>query len=106
MEPNEARRKPIRADAAWEDVLFVCGECRERSDGDAVPLRKWLKRELKAAGLKKRFRVVECGCLDLCPRHGVTLALGRELAGGGKKLRALREGDDPRIVLDWLSGPS
>lgn len=93
---------PTRADAGWDEVLFVCAECRARRDGEALPLRKWLRRELKAAGLKKRLRVVECGCLDLCPKRGVTLARGGELCGPGKKLRVLREGEDPRRVLDWL----
>ncbi|NKF23699.1 (2Fe-2S) ferredoxin domain-containing protein [Solimonas marina] len=99
--------KPIRAAAGWDDVVFVCGKCmrKMKRDDEAPPLRKWLKRELKARGAGKRLRIVECGCLDLCPKHGVTLARGRELGEGRKKLRVLRPGDDPQCVLDWLLDP-
>jgi len=96
-------RDPVRAAPPWDDVMFVCAKCMRRDDeGELSSLRKWIKRELKVRGLNKRIRVVESGCLDLCPKRGVVLALGSELAGEGKKLRIHRRGDDPRALLDWL----
>ena len=68
------------------------------------PLRKQLKQALKKRGAGKRVRVVQCGCLDLCPKHGVTLARGREL-GDTKKLRVVKNDDDLQMVIDWLLTP-
>ena len=83
--------------------MFVCANCARRNDRDApVPLRKWMKRELAERGLKKRIRVVEAACLDLCPKKGVTLAKGSELAAPDKKLRVHRRGDDREALLEWL----
>lgn len=103
METIDTKRLPIRAAPDWSDVLFICAECMRRGDDDELSsLRKWLKRELKSRGLKKRLRVVECSCLDLCPKRGVVLALGSELAADRKKLRVHRSGDDPQALIDWL----
>ncbi|NGY04723.1 (2Fe-2S) ferredoxin domain-containing protein [Solimonas terrae] len=99
-----ARRLPTRARASWDDAVFVCSKCmkRQKDEWRGPPLRKQLKQALKARGLGKRLRVVPCGCLDLCPKHGVTMARGSELRDAGK-LRVLRNGDDPRTAIDWLS---
>lgn len=99
------QRLPIRAASDWQDIVFICTECTHRSTDDEVAsLRKWLKRELKSRGLKKRIRVVECGCLGLCPRRGVALARGSELATTQhKKLRVHRSGDDPQALVEWLT---
>jgi predicted metal-binding protein len=107
---TDSKRHPIRAAPDWDDVVFVCAECMRRGDDDddddddeLGSLRKWLKRELKSRGLKKRLRVVECSCLDLCPKRGVVLARGSELASDRKKLRVHRLGDDPQALIDWLA---
>lgn len=105
---DEPKRLPIRAASEWQDIVFVCADCRHRGDDDeTASLRKWLKRELKSRGLKKRIRVVECSCLDLCPKRGVALARGSELATPErKKLRVHRSGDDPQALLEWLASPT
>lgn len=99
---------PTAAKADWKEVVFVCRKCSraqpEGADGHGTPLRKWLKRELKARGLGKRIRVVDSGCLDLCPKRGVTLARGSELMRS-KPLRVHRAGDDPERLIEWLLLP-
>jgi hypothetical protein len=92
---------PTRAAASWDELLLVCRKCAKRQSHarDGLPLRKVLKQALKGAA--PRMRVVECACLDLCPKDGVTLALGSEL-GDARKLRVLRNGDDVQRVVDWL----
>lgn len=103
-----AEREPlIRAKASWQqEVVFVCRKCMRKQrggvDGEGTSLRKWLRRALKRAGLAKRVRVIEASCFDLCPKQGVTLLRGRDLAGARKPLRVLRWGDDPAVLLDWL----
>ena len=109
LDEPEAARTPmlIRARATWRDeVVFVCRKCmrkqRKGVDGDGTSLRKWLRRALKQAGLGKRVRVLETSCFDLCPKRGVALARGRDLADAAKPLRVLRDGDDPALLLTWL----
>lgn len=51
------------------DVLFVCAEC-----GGGKSERRRLKTAVKEAGRKHEVRVVASGCLDICPKHGVTVA--------------------------------
>ena len=107
MTTKDSNRLPIRAAPDWDDVVFVCAKCMRRDDGGELSsLRKWLKGELKARGFKKRIRVVESGCLDLCPKRGVVLARGSELAADGKKLRVHRQGDDPQALINWLTRTS
>jgi predicted metal-binding protein len=102
---DDHKRLPIRAAADWQEIVFICSECTRRSDEDeTASLRKWLKRELKSRGFKKRIRIVECSCLGLCPKRGVVLARGSELATNErKKLRVHRAGDNPQALLDWLT---
>jgi len=45
-------------------------------------LRGELKRALKRRGLGDSIRIVDSGCLDLCPKDGQTVATGRQLAEG------------------------
>lgn len=106
-ESLQRRTAPTRAAASWDEVLFVCAKCMKRQKGEwsGPPLRKQLKHALKAQGLAKQIRVVSCSCLDLCPKHAVTLARGRELGGApgdAKKLRVVRHDDDLQMVVDWL----
>ncbi|WP_440221935.1 hypothetical protein ACQQ2N_12660 [Dokdonella sp. MW10] len=74
-------------DVPWRDVVFVCTKCMKRQDRES--LRDDLKRALKASGTRD-VRVVASGCLDLCPKDAVTIAIGRELAGGAPRMHALR----------------
>ena len=62
---------------AWQAVLLVCKACRKRADlpvtlkGKAVAAA--CRRGLPKAG--DRPRVVLCGCLGLCPKSAVAVAL-------------------------------
>ncbi len=99
------RSRLAAAKPTWQDdLVLVCRKCqKKRSDGvDGQPLGKWLRQALKARGEGKRFRIVQVDCLDLCPKHGVTLARGAELGRLRKPLRVWRDNDDPQRVIDWL----
>ena len=100
-------KPPLRARPPWDDVVFVCGRCVRRSGGEDEPsLRKWIKRALESRGLSDRIRVVESGCLDLCPKKGVVLVRGSELGADGGKVRIHRRGDDRQGIIDWLTSDS
>lgn len=62
-----AVRKVVKAPAP--EVLFVCQKCEGGKE-----LRSELKSALKASGRKRDVRVVGCGCLNVCPKHAITVA--------------------------------
>ena len=68
---------------------------------DREDLRSEIKQALKNAG-HRELRVVACGCLDLCPKDGVTVARGRDLAIKPPVLRVIGESDRLDDVVDWL----
>ena len=68
---------------------------------DREDLRSEIKQALKNAG-HRELRVVACGCLDLCPKDGVTIARGRDLAIKPPVLRVIGESDRLDDVVDWL----
>ena len=96
-------QSPVVVVSPWSDLVFVCSKCMRRQDRE--DLRDDLKHALKKAG-HRELRVVACGCLDLCPKHGVTVALGRELAAKPPLLRVIEAGDRVEAVLDWLLPPA
>jgi hypothetical protein len=70
-------------DAPWSEVVLVCAKCAAklgRGRKGKTELRGEIRHALKALGLGKRVRVVDTGCLDLCPKDGQTITTGRELA--------------------------
>jgi predicted metal-binding protein len=63
--------------APWRQVALVCGKCSRKLGGgfgkkgkhDLVDV---LKNAAKAAGQRRAVRVMEVGCLGLCPRRAVS----------------------------------
>lgn len=57
-------------------LLMVCGDCQRRSSGPTRHTAKELRGELKKAvgHAPVRWRVIECGCLGLCPRKATAVA--------------------------------
>ncbi|GAC1420924.1 MAG: hypothetical protein NVSMB5_13740 [Candidatus Velthaea sp.] len=78
MDTVKSAIKPVKA--AAEDVLFVCQKCE-----GGKQLRRSLKDAIKESGRKREVRVVASGCMDVCPKHTVTLAR----AAAGKPVRYL-----------------
>jgi predicted metal-binding protein len=90
-------------DAPFEDVILVCSKCAAklgRGHKGKTELRGELKGALKRLGLSKAIRVADTTCLDLCPKNGQTVALGRELAAGQLRVvGADADGDDVAKLL-------
>jgi predicted metal-binding protein len=71
---------PRRARAGWSTAILVCRKCSKKlkrsgfgPDGDQ-PLAKALRKQLHLGkGFKANAGIVEVGCLDLCPKHAVTV---------------------------------
>lgn len=84
----------------WKRVVLVCSKCMKRQQREN--LRGDLKRALKSDGYRD-IRVVACGCLDLCPKRGVTVALGNELASPVPRLRVLDRDDRAETLLPLIT---
>lgn len=65
--------------APWEGVALVCRKCSRKLAGGfglkgKHKLAKVLREALRAAGRRRALRVMEVGCLGLCPKRAVTVA--------------------------------
>jgi predicted metal-binding protein len=92
---------PIEAALAarFKQVVFVCSKCMKKQD--RKELRGELRKSLKAEG-RKDIRVVPCGCLDVCPKHGVTIARPSELQLQPPRLHVLDNRNSVEDVRRWL----
>ena len=72
--------------APWAGIALVCRKCSKKLHGGfghkgREKLSKELRAALKEAGHRRALRVIEVGCLGLCPKRAVTIA-----AEGGRVL--------------------
>lgn len=63
--------------APWQQVALVCGKCSRKLGGGfgkkgKRDLAEVLKDAAKAAGQRRALRVMEVGCLGLCPKRAVS----------------------------------
>ena len=91
-------------EAPWREIAMVCGKCSRKLHGGFGKKGKHgladvLKDALKAAGRRREVRVVEVGCLGLCPKRAVTAVSS---AQPGQVL-AVPSGADAAQVLARLS---
>jgi len=64
----------------WTNAVLVCRKCSKKlkgggfgPDGDK-PLAKALRKHLHLGkGRKSHAGIIEVGCLDICPKHAVTV---------------------------------
>lgn len=99
MSPPLTESKIESSAVGWSELVFVCSKCMKRQDRD--DLRGELKRAIKHAG-HRELRVVACGCLDVCPKDGVTIARGRDLAIKPPVLRVIGMTDRVDDIVEWL----
>lgn len=82
------------ATTKWQTLIAVCGKC----DGDSKSLRRAIKDELKSRG-ERDARVVRTSCLDICPKHAVTVAVS---GPGVTRCVVVRSADDAAAVVAML----
>ena len=86
---------------------MVCGKCSRKLHGGFGKKRKLdlaqaLKGALKEAGRRRELRIIEVGCLGLCPKRAVTAITSAQPAA----VMAIPEGMDATLVLARLSPPA
>jgi len=90
----------------WHGAAFVCTHEREPESGKAwcgrargTELREWIKARRKAEGLKGQILVATSGCLGICSRRGVTIAI---MPSGDSELTrqmlVFSDGDDREVL--------
>jgi predicted metal-binding protein len=67
-----------------ETMIFICEKCgrkldRTDEDGEnlARSLQKAIKKESKRTDSKRKVRAVLTGCLDVCPKRAIAIAVGQ-----------------------------
>ncbi len=86
--------------APWNDIALVCNKCGRKLGGGfgkkgKKTLAKLLREALRTIGRRRDLRIVEVGCLGLCPKNAVTVAARNEVI-------AVPEGADPGALIDLL----
>lgn len=56
----------------WRTVLIVCRKCGKKLDGGFGRKRKETLRTVLREGRSRDVRILETGCLGVCPKGGVT----------------------------------
>jgi len=89
----------------WTDVIVVCRKCGKKRDGGFGDKRKQslkavLRQALRESGRRRQIRVMETGCLGICPKDGVT-ALNATRPG---MLRVIATGSNGPAALEALLG--
>ena len=94
----------LTTQAPWRDIAMVCGKCSRKLKGGfgkkgKHDLADVLKSALKEAGRRRELRVVEVGCLGLCPKRAVTAVSSAR----PDQVLAIPEGADPISVIARLN---
>ncbi len=90
----------------WRTILLVCRKCGKKLKGGFGPkqrddLKSLLRQTLRAQGHRRDVRVIETGCLGVCPKKGVT-ALN---ASHPASLHIIPAGTDAAAAVETLLHP-
>ena len=99
------------AKAPFAQVVFTCSKCARKLDGGfgkrrRKDLRSELKRAFKQGDWKAtvgKVRLVDVGCLGLCPKRRQVVATPELLQRG--RLLVVEPGAEAQAVLTTLIGP-
>ena len=94
--------KIVTAAGPWREALLVCRKCGAKikrggygPDGrDTLP--DALKRALRDQGRRREVRVLEVGCLGVCPKDAVTVVRG----GAPGEMLLVPRGTDVSSLVD------
>lgn len=95
----------VTASGPWRDLLLVCRKCSRKLDGgygekhkDTLP--NAMKQVLRDQGRRRDVRILEVGCLGICPKDAVTVMHG---AAPGEML-VVPEGLDLTLLAKRIGG--
>ena len=93
--------------APWQQVALVCGKCSRKLGGGfgkkgKHDLKDVLRDAAKAAGQRRALRVMEVGCLGLCPKRAVSAVTSAK----PDEVVVVPAGAEAAAVLTRLLAPS
>ncbi len=86
MGKKSSRAEAIESrEASWQEVVLLCGKCGGKLKGGFGEkgrdgLRDALRDTLRETGRRRDVRLVETGCLGVCPRDAVVALRGADPA--------------------------
>ena len=97
----------ITARGPWREILLVCRKCGGKLKGGFGPKRKdelpdAFRELLRQAGRRREVRILEVGCLGVCPKGGITVMQGTRPG----EMLVVPEGMDLTQLAARLSGPA
>lgn len=96
----------ITARGPWREVLLVCRKCSGKVKGGFGPKEKdafpdAFKQVLRDLGRRRDVRVLEVGCLGVCPKDALTMIRGSAPA----EMLVIPTGLDLMLLASRLIGP-
>lgn len=97
----------IIAKGPWRDVLLVCRKCSGKLKGGYGPTNKdtlpdAFKQVLRDLKRRRDVRVLEVGCLGICPKDAVTVIRG----SAPEEMLVVPEGLDLMLLASRLVSPA
>ena len=93
----------------WTQTIVICRKCSKKLDGGFGPdgtqsLRGALRDALRTAGRRGQVGLLEVGCLGVCPKGAVTVALASApgellVVGRGASASAVLERGAPALTV-------
>jgi hypothetical protein len=92
---------PVVKTPRWDAAFLVCADCRERSNGPKLKTKTvatLVRHEAKRG--KARTRILQTGCLGLCPKAATAVA---HVAESGMRIVAIKSKKQVTEAVTLLS---
>jgi hypothetical protein len=87
--------------SGWRETVLICRKCSKKLEGGfgvdgKTSFRSALRETLRQRGERRTTRLIEVGCFGICPKKGVTAALG----SAPSALVVIGRGADPAALFE------
>lgn len=102
--PDAFSIEPPFEKAKFDGLVLVCGQCQKRSSGPSKITAKDVRRGLKDALGRDRFRlkIAQSSCIGLCPKKAIAVAAAS--TDGPALMASVRNDADVASVANRLAG--
>lgn len=93
------RARTNAAAVGWADLIMICGKCMRRES--LTDLRAELQKALRHRSVRD-FSVIECGCLNVCSKEGITVARSGDYGSDPSRLHVFHRDDGVATLCNWV----